>query len=326
MPDNIEKDPARRLLIQSLQQYHLSQLSDPHTFLNLQGFGTSSLAGWFLGPKGENKEVFQRMIDTALEEHCRSRQEYFPNDPVYVTEEMKETPEYRTTIANFERHLESLLHELRGSIPFWSFRWQSHMNWDLSMPSLVGYFAAMLYNPNNVAAEASPVTTMLEMEVGDDLSACSATTFRREPTPPQAGPGATSPAMAPSPTSGIWAVRNLKFFPVTVAAALKKDRALAAARSMTVTLPTGGSGLLTELSNWQILNLRIDDVLDLSPRLTCEYGIPSSSVTEALSAYSIQNLGIEELWRTWLPDLRFRSPSDPQRCTIPGQRARPLPA
>lgn len=160
MPDASVKAPAQTRLIQSLQQHHLAQLSDPHAFLNLQGVGTSSLAAWFLGPKAENKEVFQRMIDTALAEHSRARREYFPGDPVYVTEEMKETPEYRATIADFERHLRLLLHELRGSVPFWSYRWQSHMNWDLSMPSLVGYFATMLYNPNNVAAEASPVTAL----------------------------------------------------------------------------------------------------------------------------------------------------------------------
>lgn len=302
MPGDQLKDPARRSFIESLRQYHVSQLNDPHALLNLQGIGTSSLAGWFLGPKAENKEVFQRMVHVALEEHCRARREYFPDDPVYVTEEMKKTPEYQNTIADVERHLESLLHELRGSVPFWSFRWQSHMNWDLSIPSLVGYFATMLYNPNNVAAEASPVTTMLEMDVGDDL--CRMLGYN---VPPRTDPMSSRPwghitcDGSVANLESIWAARNLKFLPVTVAAALKEDPALATARSMTVALPTGGSGLLIELSNWQLLNLRIDDVLDLSPRLTKEFGISSSTVTHAISAYSVQNLGIEELSRTWLP-------------------------
>lgn len=34
---------------------------------------------------------------------------------------------------------------------------------------MLGYFTAMLYNQNNVAAEASAVTTVIEMEVADDL-------------------------------------------------------------------------------------------------------------------------------------------------------------
>ena len=58
-------------------------------------------------------------------------------------------------------------------------RSQGHMLWDQALPAVVGYFAAMLYNQNNVAAEASPVTTRLEIEVGSGkglfLSATAAT-------------------------------------------------------------------------------------------------------------------------------------------------------
>jgi glutamate/tyrosine decarboxylase-like PLP-dependent enzyme len=43
------------------------------------------------------------------------------------------------------------------------------MNSDLSMPSLLGYFMTMIYNPNNVAIEASPLTTVAEIEVGEQL-------------------------------------------------------------------------------------------------------------------------------------------------------------
>ena len=37
------------------------------------------------------------------------------------------------------------------------------------MPALLGYFMTMLYNPNNVSIEASPMTTVAELEVGDQL-------------------------------------------------------------------------------------------------------------------------------------------------------------
>lgn len=40
---------------------------------------------------------------------------------------------------------------------------------DMSMPSLLGYFMTMIYNPNNVAIEASPLTTVAEIEVGEQL-------------------------------------------------------------------------------------------------------------------------------------------------------------
>ena len=57
----------------------------------------------------------------------------------------------------------------RTSIPFWSPRYEAHMCTDLSMSSVLGYFMTMLYNPNNVALEASPISTVAEIEVGEQL-------------------------------------------------------------------------------------------------------------------------------------------------------------
>jgi hypothetical protein len=51
------------------------------------------------------------------------------------------------------------------SIPFYSSRYYGHMNWEMTIPSIVGNFATMLYNPNNCAFEGGPFTTLLEIEV-----------------------------------------------------------------------------------------------------------------------------------------------------------------
>ena len=40
---------------------------------------------------------------------------------------------------------------------------------DAKATSFVGYFAGMLYNPNNVSPEAAPVTVKWELEVGNDI-------------------------------------------------------------------------------------------------------------------------------------------------------------
>src|SRR5205807_2006380 len=50
--------------------------------------------------------------------------------------------------------------------PFYSPRYIAHMLSEQSIPSVLGYMAAMLYNPNNVTSEAAPVTVPLELEVG----------------------------------------------------------------------------------------------------------------------------------------------------------------
>lgn len=156
---------SKKLFARQLQQQQNEILSK----LRVKGTGSDDLAGWFLGPKAENTELLHHLIQRAMDNHCNDRKNLYPNDPVYVTEEMKQTPEYQETVRVLQHKLDVLLEELKGSVPFWSYRWQSHMNWDTTLPSMVGYFGTMLYNPNNVAAEASPVTTVLEMIVGDEL-------------------------------------------------------------------------------------------------------------------------------------------------------------
>ena len=70
---------------------------------------------------------------------------------------------------SLQQGFRDLLSFLKKSVPFFSMRYQGHMNWDLTIPGILGYFSAMLYNPNNVAFEGSTATTLLEILVGDDL-------------------------------------------------------------------------------------------------------------------------------------------------------------
>ena len=55
------------------------------------------------------------------------------------------------------------------SIPFFSQRYSGHMCFEMSLPSILGWTAAIFNNPNNVAFEASPITTSLEIDVGTDM-------------------------------------------------------------------------------------------------------------------------------------------------------------
>src|SRR3712207_4624326 len=109
-----------------------------------------------------------------------------------------------------------LLALLKKSVPFFSMRYQGHMNWDLTIPGALGYFSAMLYNPNNVAFEGSTATTILEMLVGDDL--CRMLGY-------QISTDAEVVAGKPRPwrhvtcdgivanIEAIWSSRNLKLYP-----------------------------------------------------------------------------------------------------------------
>ena len=124
---------------------------------------------WFLGPKAENDDVLLSLIVQAVAQHCAFRRDFHPEDPTHVTYAVKQSPEYREAIAQFNALALTLFEQMRHSAPLFSMRYQSHMLWDQALPAVVGYIGALFYNQNNVAAEASPVTTWLEIVVGNDL-------------------------------------------------------------------------------------------------------------------------------------------------------------
>jgi len=73
---------------------------------------------------------------------------------------------------------------------------------------------------------------------------------------------------------------------------------------MTVPLRDGGRRQLIDLDTWTLLNLRIDDVLDLTQRMERVYGISPEIISKALDQYTIQSLGFDEFNRRYLKDVR----------------------
>ena len=101
----------------------------------------------------------------------------------------------------------------------------------------------------------------------------------------------------------MWAARNLKYFPVALAAALGNDARLAAAKGLTTTRPDGQSALLVDLDAWGQLNLGVDEILAFPTRICTEFKIDTATLADVLAGYSIQNLGFTELCRRFLPDV-----------------------
>lgn len=124
----------------------------------------------FLGPQGQNSALQERLLVDAVRDHMHWRRGFNPNDPDAVHPFRQREAAFMETQARFETAHRRLLARLKGSIPCHSPRYLAHMMGDALLPAQVGYLAAMLYNPNNVAQEGSPVTTELEEEVGRDLA------------------------------------------------------------------------------------------------------------------------------------------------------------
>ncbi len=197
---------------------------------------------WFLGPKAENKEVLLQLVTEAIEQHSASRQAFHPKDPIFITDAIKQSQDYRDAISALKRHSADLFQQMQHSAPLFSMRSQGHMLWDQVLPGVIGYFGAMLYNQNNVAAEASPVTTQLEIDVGNDL--CRMLGF-----PVSSHGASSSSAIVPwghitcdgsvANIEAAWAARNAKFFALALREGLRHEPSLSGATDLSVRLLDG---------------------------------------------------------------------------------------
>ena len=134
------------------------------------------MSAWFLGPKAENAEWERKMISHILEDYFHWRRNYFPADEMLITESIRrEQVDFHDRLA---QQLDEMLAGLRAHFPFYSPRYNAHMLSDQTIPAVLGYFAGLLYNPNNVTPESGPVTLKWELEVGADVLRDSARRLR----------------------------------------------------------------------------------------------------------------------------------------------------
>jgi glutamate/tyrosine decarboxylase-like PLP-dependent enzyme len=156
----------------------------------------------------------------------------------------------------------TLLGELKSDIPFYSPRYVGHMTADAAMPAMVGYLATMLYNPNNVSWEASPITTLLELEVGRQLAKMFG--FGRSPDELAATWGHITSGGTLANLESLWVAKAVKFLPVAVREG---------ARALDVTGLTAGPEKkdLLRLTAWELVNLSPRQALDLKDQLVAAY-------------------------------------------------------
>ena len=239
------------------------------------------LRSLFLGPKGENADVFERLLLEAFRDHVFWRRNFHPEDGFRVLESDKRSPSYEGSISALSQQLLSLLAELKAGVPFFSPRYIGHMTSDLTMAGLIGYFATMLYNPNNVAAEASPVTTRLELEVGRDLA-----TMVGYPMEDQWSHLTSGGTVANF--EALWVARNVKYLPVAVRWATEE----LGMEGLSVDRPDGSRTRLADLDLWSLLNIEPDSALDLAEELRRRGPDPAEAL-RSLSRWSLAGMGYQ---------------------------------
>ncbi|XP_033726851.1 uncharacterized protein LOC117316408 isoform X2 [Pecten maximus] len=247
----------------------------------------AALAAWFLGPKGENKDVFTDLAKAAVDAHIDFRTNYYPTDKPYITDDIKTARAYRDEVKELRNELTKMTEELKESTPNHSLRYEGHMLWDTAMPANLGYIAAMLYNSNNVTREASPVTTGMEVQVGKQICEMLGYSFGQKPEPW----GHLTCGGSVANIEATWSARNVKYYPIAIKKAVMTEPALQDALEYEVFVPRlDKKQKLTEVSTWDLLNLDIDEIVAI-PENMAKLGISSDVLTESLSRYSLQSLG-----------------------------------
>lgn len=258
---------------------------------------------WFLGPKSEQGDFFEQLLVDGVRDHLHWRRNYYPGDSPAIDYVLQsQFAEDRDTLSWAFR---SMLAELKRTFPFSNPRYIAHQLSEVSMASMLGYMATMLYNPNNVTPEAAPVTVSWELEVCNRLLQLLG--FNAAPAVPKTPPVSDyylpyivnqsfgwchlTPGGTVANIESLWVARNLKYYPLAVRDIALKHRLF----EMKVTLPDKSESTLIHTDDEQLLKLRTRDVVEL---FRTYHGAVSSSLAQ--DGESLKN--VERIARKWLED------------------------
>ena len=196
-----------------------------------------------IGDQAENGGIFKELLGQLVDDHIGWRQNYMPGDRAGISVHDKTLPQYGAGQERMREVIAELSTRLRaGSVPWNSAgRYWGQMNAETLMPAILAYSYAMLWNPNNVALGSSMATSQMEAEVGEDF----AKLFGFE-----GGWGHLCADGSIANLEGLWYARSLKSIPLALAA----------------TLPDTVAGK----SDWELLNMSVEDILDTLRDLTPE--------------------------------------------------------
>ncbi|MEO7120192.1 MAG: pyridoxal-dependent decarboxylase, partial [Ginsengibacter sp.] len=306
-----------------LLETHLNEPEE--TRIKLSGESGQIMEAFFPGTRGDNFKYMQELMGWAIQGNIDSRKNYFPNDPDYIDKEIQGSEEFKKTLKMMGFQYELFINKLKGSGAFFSMRTIGHMLWDTTLPGILGYFAALLYNQNNVAAEASPITTLIEMYVGNEL--CKMLGYAINPIGKKRGEfdlpddrvtgwGHITCDGSVANLEGLWMARNLKFYPVSVKAAIadavKNNSFLDKAKDFQVKLLNGETATLLALDDWTLLNLPLDEVLEIYNNICRDFYTTNDKptneknyqkVSDAIVNYTVQIIGYHDILSKYVPSI-----------------------
>ncbi|MFN8674606.1 MAG: pyridoxal-dependent decarboxylase [Candidatus Sericytochromatia bacterium] len=219
----------------------------------------NALKSFFIGPKSENGDLVESLIVDILRDQFYWRKNYHPSDKPYISEFDKSQEDFKKYETKLKQELYNILSELKNGTPFFSPRYIGHMVSETTIPSIVGYFAAMLYNPNNVSSEASPVTTEYELKVGKML--CNMVGYGISDSWGHITSGGTVANL-----EAMWVSRNIFYLPIAIFNALKELIELKDEFKILKDFELNNKKFM-EFSAWELLNINPQITLELTEKI-----------------------------------------------------------
>lgn len=250
----------------------------------------------FLGPHAENFEILSKLINEIMLDYIYWRRNYFSTDPIVIGQEnIRSNSQWYDDL---DIELRSALNNLKAHYPFYSPRYMAHMLSEQTIPSIIGYFAGMLYNPNNVTDEAAPVTVDIEIEFGKMI--CEMLGYPKDNGWAHICSGGTLANL-----EALWVAREAQFIPLIIKEFCERKNL---ANKFVIKIPNGERNAIGTIENKMILQLRPNEALYITKNLieflkkecicTTEYALKQINDFIPKSNFSVKHRGIYNVLNT----------------------------
>lgn len=273
----------------------------------------------FLGPKGENLDELEQLLLEVLRDHVFWRRNFHPSDPRLIAEHDKRSEAFTAMTAQMRDELFKILSELKRAAPLYSPRQVAHIVSDPTLPALVGYFAGLLYNQNNVVEEVSPETVREERAYFTALAEMVGyPEFLPEKLPPNARArrrpfswGHLCSGGTVANLEALWMARNVRLYPLSVRLVGETHTDFAHMARMEVKTAQGDTAALEDLSTFALSNLPIGEITDLHLRIKAQLAEADRATAQAFQEAipSVRTAGLA----SFLLSYNQTFPDDPAR-------------
>ena len=221
----------------------------------------NKVSNYFLGPKAENAESLKKNIKLIFTDYVYWRKNYCPRDKF-------DSKKDQDWFEKLSYELQNLLSTLKANYPFYSPRYMGHMLSETIMPGILGFFAGMLYNPNNVTDEAAPVTVNMELEFGKKI--CQMLGFKRDKDNKPEGFAHICSGGSVANLEALWYAREIQFLPLIAKEFCIKHK-LTDFKIKTPNANRIENACLIDLDERTLLSLKPREKIHISPKVIGHY-------------------------------------------------------